>query len=40
MIGDIELAAGVLAVGMIVAALIVGVALIVAAGRIKKGLEK
>lgn len=40
MIGDVELAAGVLVVGMIVAALIVGVALIVAAGRINKGPDK
>jgi hypothetical protein len=38
MIGDIEIAAAVLAVAMVFAAFIIGLALIVAAGRIKKGL--
>lgn len=36
MVGDVEIAATVLAVGLIVAALIIGVALIVAAGRIRR----
>jgi hypothetical protein len=39
-IGDIEIAAAVLAAGIIGAAVILGVAVVVAAGRIRKGLEK
>jgi hypothetical protein len=36
MTGDAELAAIVLAVGLVISALIVGVSLVVAAGRLKK----
>jgi hypothetical protein len=40
MIGDIEIAAAVLAAGLVGAAIILGIAVVVAAGRIRKGLEK
>lgn len=36
MIGDIEMAALVIAAGLVISAVIVGVALVVAAGRLRK----
>jgi len=36
MVGDIELAAVVIAVGIIISSLILGIALVVAAGRMRK----
>jgi hypothetical protein len=36
MIGDIELAAAIIALGLVLSAVIIGVALVVAAGRVRR----